>query len=266
MFGLGDEFIYSECGGCGTLHLETEIEDWGRYYPAKSYYSMDEGQIAGPLADRRPTLTRRTVAQTVLKVPFPDWVYRLDRRLPFGRWCRNLGLTLESRILDVGSGGGSLVRQLATVGFTNLVGVDPFIAGSVTHPDGVRLVKGELADLDEFFDFVMFHHSLEHVPDRAKLSRMLRGSLLRVASVWSGSRSQTLGPGITTAATGWSSTLHVIGGSCPGRRCIIWLFRPISRCSTCGTTPMGSSCGEARNTAVGCFSTPRRRRCLPRPS
>jgi SAM-dependent methyltransferase len=165
MFGLDDEFIYSECGCCGTLHLETEIEDWGRYYPATNYYSMDEAQIAGTLAKTRSTRTKRAVAQTVLKVPLPDWVYGLDRRLAFGRWCRNLGINLKSRILDVGSGGGSLVRQLATVGFTNLVGIDPFIAGSVTYPDGLRLVKGELADLDELFDFVMFHHSLEHVPD-----------------------------------------------------------------------------------------------------
>jgi SAM-dependent methyltransferase len=165
MFGLGDEFIYSECGGCGTLHLESEIEDWGRYYPATNYYSIDEAQIAGTVAKTRPTLTKRVVARAVLKVPFPDWVYRLDRRLAFGRWSRNLGLTLKSRILDVGSGGGSLVRQLATVGFTNLVGVDPFIAGSVTYAGGLRLVKGELADLDEYFDFVMFHHSLEHVAD-----------------------------------------------------------------------------------------------------
>lgn len=49
-------------------------------------------------------------------------------------------------------------------GFRHLTGVDPYIQNSV-ETDGLRIVHGEVRDLDERFDFVMLHHSLEHMPD-----------------------------------------------------------------------------------------------------
>ena len=78
-----------------------------------------------------------------------------------------LGLTLHSKLLDVGCGDGHLLHTLAAAGFVRLEGVDPFIAGSHEYRNGVRIHKGHLNDVSDRYDLVMFNHSLEHVPDPA---------------------------------------------------------------------------------------------------
>jgi SAM-dependent methyltransferase len=71
-------------------------------------------------------------------------------------------------------------------GFYRLTGVDPFVTQPATS-DGFRIVKGKLSDLDEHFDFVMLHHSLEHMPHPlsalSEVRRLLRrggSALVRV--------------------------------------------------------------------------------------
>jgi SAM-dependent methyltransferase len=72
----------------------------------------------------------------------------------------------DSSFLDVGSGGGKLLRQMAAIGFQNLSGIDPFLPSEVKSGNGVRIWKCRLGDVPtEKFDVVMFHHSLEHVAD-----------------------------------------------------------------------------------------------------
>jgi SAM-dependent methyltransferase len=70
----------------------------------------------------------------------------------------------SARILDVGCGSGALLRELRDVGFRSLTGADPFVGASVEEP-GLRIVKGGLESVAGDFDIVMFHHSLEHIPD-----------------------------------------------------------------------------------------------------
>jgi SAM-dependent methyltransferase len=76
-----------------------------------------------------------------------------------------LALGRDARILDVGCGGGALLDRLATVGFSNLYGADPFIAADGETPRGVPLMKRHLSEVTGQFDLIMFNHSLEHVPD-----------------------------------------------------------------------------------------------------
>jgi SAM-dependent methyltransferase len=71
----------------------------------------------------------------------------------------------STRILDVGCGAGSLLVALRNVGFTNLTGVDRFIEDDVQYGEGVKVMKGGLEDISGQFDLIMFHHSLEHLPD-----------------------------------------------------------------------------------------------------
>lgn len=82
-------------------------------------------------------------------------------------WFRAAGVTPTSAILDNGCGGGALLRALREQGFTNLTGVDPFIAKSIDEPN-IKITKGEIFDLIGPYDLVMFHHSLEHVTEPEK--------------------------------------------------------------------------------------------------
>lgn len=106
-------------------------------------------------------------------------------------WFRG-HVSTRSRILDVGCGYGELLRNMRWRGFRHLTGIDPFIGDSVST-DGLRIVRGELRDLDECFDFVMLHHSLEHMPNPlgalGEVGRLLRrgGAVLvrvPVAGTW----------------------------------------------------------------------------------
>jgi SAM-dependent methyltransferase len=87
---------------------------------------------------------------------------------------RNFGLTLESSILDAGCGNGRLLLKLAREGFSNLLGVDPYIASSIDYGNGVKIIKGDVSTVDRQFDFVMLNHAFEHLPNPVKALTSLR--------------------------------------------------------------------------------------------
>jgi 2-polyprenyl-3-methyl-5-hydroxy-6-metoxy-1,4-benzoquinol methylase len=73
------------------------------------------------------------------------------------------GVLPKQRILDVGCGAGALLDQLADLGFTKLMGADPFVASDVRTRRGVEIKKLRLSEVADKFDVIMFHHSFEHV-------------------------------------------------------------------------------------------------------
>ena len=162
--GTRDEFDYVECASCGTLQIR-EVPDLRPYYSG-DYYSLRPpappagGGLAKRLARRAASFIRGRVAGHYrgrrLRFGFPYYLKdtRLDLRLGPG-----------SGVLDVGSGAGETLVALRHCGFSDLVGVDPFVAEDVTYESGVRVLKAELSDLTRQFDLVLANHSLEHVPD-----------------------------------------------------------------------------------------------------
>jgi len=185
--GTRDPFTYVECAACGTLQIK-EVPDLRPFY-AGNYYSFQpvldsgtnsEGGFKKRLGRRVGAFVRRRAA-----------AYYCDRRLPMGELRHpagrlfaksmrrlvvgfpdylketslHIGLNLKSAVLDVGSGAGIALMSLAHFGFRDLTGVDPFLESSINYPNGVRVLKAELSDLDRQFDLVMANHSLEHVID-----------------------------------------------------------------------------------------------------
>jgi SAM-dependent methyltransferase len=92
-------------------------------------------------------------------------------------WLQKSRVRLDYQILDVGCGMGRLLAAFRREGFRKLTGVDPFIQRDITDGSGIRLLKRELAEVDEQFDFILLHHSFEHMPDPhqvfAHLNRLL---------------------------------------------------------------------------------------------
>jgi SAM-dependent methyltransferase len=66
--------------------------------------------------------------------------------------------------MDVGCGSGSLLRSLSEIGFSRLVGVDPFVPADLTS-GGVTVLKASLAEVEPAWDLIMLHHSYEHMTD-----------------------------------------------------------------------------------------------------
>ena len=171
MFGMRDVFTYLECGDCGCLQLIDPPADMSPYYPP-SYYSFQ------PLRARRQlsSLLLRLWAKSSLEGR--GWLDRI-LSMPRGRpksidWARRAGIRLDSAILDVGSGGGQVLLRMSQCGFTNLVGVDPFLPSDIDMPGGIRLRKAELSDVEGRFDFIMLHHSFEHMSNPNSAMEQLR--------------------------------------------------------------------------------------------
>jgi hypothetical protein len=170
MHGFRDEFEYLECKSCGCMKIASVPGDLARYYPADSYYSYAVNQSL------RTRLGRYRLRMAVNN----SWIGRIlasIKRLQTLDWIRMFGLERNMRILDVGSGGASFVRDLRSAGFTGALGLDPFIAQDIHDENGLVVKKAYLSDVGGEWDRVTFHHSLEHIADQIGTLVMVRGKL-----------------------------------------------------------------------------------------
>jgi SAM-dependent methyltransferase len=169
MFGSRDSFEYYSCTACDTLQIVNvlEGEELAKHYPPNYYSYNAQPRFFRWLTtqkDRFELNTGGRVVGTLLGVLFPEGIVRVVIG-DIVRMLRQLGLERDARIIDVGCGGGMLLDRLATIGFTNLSGADPFIAADGETPRGVSLMKRYLCEVTGEFDLIMFNHSLEHMPD-----------------------------------------------------------------------------------------------------
>jgi SAM-dependent methyltransferase len=72
-------------------------------------------------------------------------------------------------ILEVGSGSGELLHELADLGLHRVVGIDPFIEKDIIYKNGATVLKASIGDISKLmievkFDLIIFNHSLEHSP------------------------------------------------------------------------------------------------------
>jgi SAM-dependent methyltransferase len=166
MFGLGGSFLYLKCRECGSLRIAEPPADLERYYP-EGYYSFSAEQAAHGWLKRAMRRLRDRHALFGEGGVLGHW---LTQRFPYPELQslgRVRGLTTGLRILDVGCGRGGLLLALHGHGFTQLTGVDPFVAADLEVAPGVRVYRRHVHELAGEWDLVMFHHSLEHVPDPA---------------------------------------------------------------------------------------------------
>ncbi len=167
MFGTRDEFEYLECSACGTVQI-VEIPDLSPYYPA-NYLSFDAEtplgktflhRMAARFVGRYLMHGKGLIGETILKLkPGIAFHYAAPLR------DHPLDIGFDSKILDFGCGSGQLLRSLHYLGFNDLLGVDAFISEDIEHPEGVRILKRSLAELEPAFDLIMLHHSFEHLAD-----------------------------------------------------------------------------------------------------
>lgn len=171
MYGLRETFAYAECSACGCLQIVDIPSDLARHYPS-DYYSLLPRDEPAKATGVKGWLTR-WYARTEFLAPQNAWQARLRALLPvptdvaeYGDILREARLLhLGDPILDVGCGASPYrLAAFQRCGFNRTEGIDPFIDADRTY-HGIPVYKRSIAEHDGQFGLIMFHHSLEHMPD-----------------------------------------------------------------------------------------------------
>jgi len=154
MFGTRDKFDYFECSNCGCIQIKEVPKNISKYYP-NNYYSFKSRSKMSYLSDGI-----RIVIRMIIFGVLPHFLFKQGT----SSWIKKAKINFDSKILDVGSGSGDLLKNFSARGFKNLVGIDPYIKKDIFYPS-VKIFKKDLSSLKGKYDFIMLHHSLEHMDD-----------------------------------------------------------------------------------------------------
>jgi SAM-dependent methyltransferase len=176
-FGTREMFDYFECSNCGAIQIVAIPDDMSKHYPSNYYsYSTAKRRKSNPLE----VALRRKRTQAWLGHPgvLGSLFASASRRRPeYLGWLTDIGISINSSILDVGSGSGQLLLKMQRDGFLRLRGIDPFNATPIDHGNGLCIDNKHLQEEQGAYDLIMFHHSLEHMaaPQQALIdaSRLL---------------------------------------------------------------------------------------------
>jgi SAM-dependent methyltransferase len=163
MCGMPGEFSYFTCAQCGSIRLDNPPRELAPHYPAT--YHLRNRTIISKVT---PELLRvyMELAPTGFLRQCIDWLApeRLPSTLSEMFSLRRGGIR-ETSLLDVGCGGGELLRNLYGLPFRELVGIDPFLPTSAASKGPrTRMYRATLEEWNNQHDFVVFNHSLEHIP------------------------------------------------------------------------------------------------------
>jgi SAM-dependent methyltransferase len=163
MLGFGDEFIYFQCANCECLQIKEIPDNLSKYYP-EGYYSL-----------QKPYSLRDNFLKAILKRQRAKYclygnsivgmlLSRMSSIPNYYDWCKRSKTGFESQILDVGCGTGHLLLSMQKEGFSDLTGADPFINDNIFYDCGVRILKRDVSEIKQQFDFITLCHSFEHMP------------------------------------------------------------------------------------------------------
>ena len=179
MFGWRDEFEYFKCSNCGCLQIKEFPSDIARYYPSNyvSFFSPDDSALKKYLLKKREVfaLTGKGLVGKILS----EWFGYPD----FYLWFSEANFNKNDFILDVGAGKGELLLKLQNVEFNNLLGIDPFLEKDIIYNKSLKILKKDLSQINNSFDWVMFHHVFEHLPNPNETFSMLKKLVKRNGKV-----------------------------------------------------------------------------------
>lgn len=165
MFGYRDEFEYIECAKCGCLQIKQVPDNLEKYYP-ENYYSFRKRQNGSCVRVLKFLVTSQTVNYCLLGRNIIGLLLSKVFGVPeYCEWIKKAKVYMDSKILDVGCGIGELLISLYQHGFCNLAGIDPYLNEDIFYENGVKIFKMGIHEMEGQFDFIMLHHSFEHMSE-----------------------------------------------------------------------------------------------------
>lgn len=175
-----ESFPYFQCAACGCIQISTIPANIEKYYP-HDYYSLDVEEGTNYLNQRLPFFKKvQTDYLLYRKNPFLGKLFTVGYKPPdYLRWLQHLKLQSGDRVLDIGCGGGLLLKRFYQLGYRNLTGADPFIQQDYFFTDDFRIYKKDPLRLPESekFDCIMMHHSFEHMEHGKEVLQKVRNLL-----------------------------------------------------------------------------------------
>lgn len=164
MYGFDEKFEYLECPYCNSLQIKNVPEDISMYY-GDNYNSF---QNIPKLKDNRiKAFLKKERAKVCLgnKNIFRKILASIYKPPEYFEWLKKVNLTHQSSILDIGCGAGHLLVRMRKDGFYRLMGTDMFLTDDIFYENGVSIYKKDMKEIERKFDFIMLHHSFEHMFD-----------------------------------------------------------------------------------------------------
>ncbi len=161
MFRTNDEFEYYECSECGCLQIKQFPASTKEYYPS-NYYSYAHTQNSEPFLH----LLKNNVKKACIycRINNTGFVGKIASSFYNDYpWIIKNTLNFNSSILDVGCGDGNQLLWMHKLGFKKLKGIDPYIESDINYPMGVSIQKKFIQEESGLYDFIMLHHSFEHM-------------------------------------------------------------------------------------------------------
>jgi SAM-dependent methyltransferase len=164
MFGMKDEFNYFECINCQCLQIEVLPTNIAHYYP-NNYYSLNKTEGKRFRGFKGAYYRFRNNASFFRNNFFFKILHFFSPIIKLQSF-HNLGITTKSRVLDVGCGSGDFfIYPFKEMGFTDVIGCDPFINEDITYENGLHVYKTNVFGMKGKWDLIIYNHSFEHLPD-----------------------------------------------------------------------------------------------------
>jgi SAM-dependent methyltransferase len=173
-YGYRDIFNYFECSSCGCLQIEKVPDDLSKYY-GKDYYSFQKGK--GLKHEFTQFLESRRDKYALLNEGVLGRIIYNQRPNSFFSLLSKFGINKKSKVLDVGCGSGIYLLSMKHNGIDNVLGVDKFLEKDLLYDNGLKIVKGTVDDISGDWDFVIFHHSFEHIESQVETLEKVGGLL-----------------------------------------------------------------------------------------